>query len=382
MRRVFVVLALVCAATAMSGSSIRMRRFIFNFHLILAACAGAFVMILAGTGSIIEFEPELDRAFHPHLSYVRPQAENLSLAEIGNAVSQSFGGEPVVAYFLSVKPDLSWQVALPSGIAYVNQYTGQVLGERRRGETLLGFVRDLHMRLGGGEFGGGVLKWSTVALLFSLASGLYLWWPNKQIRIRLARGNRRTCSDLHNTIGIISLLPLTLLAATGVILGFEGPLASLVYRVTASRPATAGRSPADVHQAGALAITPDQAVAIARRLVPNAVPYRVQMPNYGGVYQVALSDANGGIADDRNVVALDPFGNVVSVMKSSALSRGDRVFMVNEAIHTGSIWGMPTRIAAFLATIAALMQLSSGLAMWMYRKRIVATSAVPLEATQ
>lgn len=338
------------------------------------------MVILAGTGSIIEFEPELDRAFHARLSYVRAEKDTLSLVEIGNAVSRRFGGEPVVAYFLSSKPDLSWQVALPSGIAYVNQYTGEVLGERSRGETFLGFVRDLHMRLGGGEFGSGVVKWSALAMLVSLASGFYLWWPSKQIRVRLRRGRLRWL-DLHNAVGIISLLPLALLAITGVVLGFEGQLAPVVYRVTASRPATVSRLPVGFQHAVELTITPDQAVAIASRLVPNAVPYRVQMPKYGGVYQVALSEANGGVAGDRNVIGLDPYGNVVSVMKSSALSRGDRVFMMNEAIHTGSILGVPTRIGAFLATIAALMQVSSGLAMWMYRRRIVASSASPLEAT-
>ncbi|HKF04668.1 MAG TPA: PepSY-associated TM helix domain-containing protein [Candidatus Sulfotelmatobacter sp.] len=382
MRSVFALPALVCATTVMFESPIRVRRFIFNVHLILAACAGAFVVTLAGTGSIIEFEPELDRAFHARLAYVRAGQDPLSLVEIGNAVSRRFGGEPVVAYFLAAKPDLSWQVALPSGIAYVNQYTGEVLGERRRGETFLGLVRELHLRLGGGELGGGILKWSTVAMLFSLVSGLYLWWPNKQIRIRLMRSKRLRWSDLHHTVGIVSLLPLGLLATSGVILGFEGQLAPVVYRLTDSRPAVVSRFSASVHQTEAATITPDQAVAIARRLVPNAVAYRVQMPKYGGVYQVALSDANDGVAGDRNIVALDPYGNVVSVVKSSTVSRGDRVFMVNEAIHTGNILGVPTRIGALLGTIAALVQVSSGLAMWMYRRKIVGTSAVPLEATQ
>ena len=339
------------------------------------------MVILAASGSILEFEPELDRAFHAQLSYVCAEKDPLSLVEIGNAGSGRFGGEPVVAYFLSPEPDLSWQVALPSGIAYVNQYTGKVLGERKRGETFLGFVRELHMRLGGGELGGSVLKWSTVAMLFSLASGLYLWWPKKQIRVRLVSRRRGRWADLHNTVGIVSLLPLTLLAATGVMLGFERQLAPIMYRVTASRPATVNRSPVGGSQAGAVTITPDQAVAIACRLVPDAVPYRVQMPKYGGAYQVALSDASGGVAEDRNVVVMDQYGNVRSVMTSAKLSRGDRVFMVNEAIHTGSVWGMPTRVAAFLATIAAQMQVSSGLAMWIYRRKLVATAAVSLEAT-
>jgi len=366
----------------MFESPIPVRRFIFNLHLILAACAGAFLVILAGTGSIIEFEPELDRALHARLAYIKPQGKALSLAEISNAVTGGFSGEPIVGYFLSQQPDLSWQVALPSGIAYVNQYTGEVLGERNRGETFLGFVRELHVRLGGGELGRGILKWSTAAMLLSLLSGLYLWWPNKQIHVRLRTRNRRLWSDLHNSVGIVALLPLILLAATGMILGFEEQLAPIVFRVTASRPVTVNRSGVAVQKAGAVPITPDQAVATACRLIPNTVPYRVQMPKFGGVYHVALSDENDGIAGNRNIVALDPYGNVISVMKSSSFSRGDRVFMVNHAIHTGSILGMPSRIGAFLTTMAALIQASSGLTMWMYRRKIVATKAVSLEVAQ
>ena len=348
-----------------------MRRLVLNVHLFIALIAGAFMVILGVTGSIMEFEPELDRSLHPQLSYITPGGRVLSLSEIGDAASRSFGGEPVVAYLLSPSPKVSSQVVLSSGVACVNQYTGEVLGERIRGQSFLGFVRELHLRLAIGVFGGQLVKWSAIVMLVSLASGLYLWWPMKQVRIRGRWGNRRWWFDLHNAIGIISLLPLALLATTGTLLGFEDQLAPAIYKLTSSHPTHATRYALREAPPGATSITPDAALAIARTYMPGATPYRVQMPSYGGVYQIAMSFSHDEVTGDRNLVVLDPYGNLVSVSRAHDLSRGERILAINEAIHTGSIFGMPSRITVWLASTMVLVQALSGLFMWLHRKKII-----------
>lgn len=338
------------------------------------------MVILGATGSILEFEPEQDRFLHPQLSYVTPEGRVLSLSEIGDVVSRRFNGEPVVAFLPSLSPDLSSQVVLPSGIAYVNKYTGEVLGVRARGQTFLGYVRALHVRLASGDFGRGILKWSGVAMLLSLASGLYLWWPVKQLRIRANWSSRQFWFDLHNAVGIFLLLPLAVLAATGTVLGFEDHLAPLIYKLTRSSPIHTTRSPVREPAPGATPITPDEAVAIARITIPGAVPYRVQMPKYGGLYVVALRYPRDRITGGANLVGLDPyFGNVVSLSRSSDLSSGDRILATIEAIHTGNVLGMPSRIVAWLASTMVLVQTSSGLLMWLYRSRIIPTPAQSTE---
>lgn len=349
-----------------------MRKLIFNLHLFIAVTAGAFMVILGVTGSIMAFEPELDRSFHYRLSHVTPRERVLSLTEIGNAVSRQCNGEPVVAYLPSLWPDLSWQVVLPRGVAYVNQYSGEVLGLRARGQTFLGYARALHLRLGGGDLGRNILKWSGVEMLLSLVSGFYLWWPVKRLRIQGSWRTRRFWFDLHNAVGIFTVFPLIMLAATGTIMGFEDRMAPLISKLTRSHPLEVDRAPTKAAKPGATPITPDQAVAAALRQMPGAVPYRVQMPAYGGTYQVALLDSRDRISGDRNVVALDPFGNVVSVTRSRDFSRGERILAVNEAIHTGNIFGIPSRIAVCLASAMVLVQAASGLLMWLYRNRFLA----------
>ena len=296
------------------------------------------MVILGVTGSIMEFEPELDRSLHPELSYVVPGRQALSLSEIGDAVSRRFGGEPVVAYSPSLSPNLSSQVLLPSGIAYVNQYTGKVLGERARGQTFLGYVRSLHVRLASGDVGRNILKCSAIAMLFSLASGLYLWWPIKRVRIRGKWGSRRLWFDLHNAIGVFSLLPLVLLAATGTVLGFEDQLAPVIYRLTGSRPIHAtGSALREPAEEAATTITPDQAVAIARAHMPGALPYRVQMAKYGGalkrhgrVHLAAYpsSSTRPEPAIQKFRMAGDPLAKLIQFLREAATSRDQATVVV------------------------------------------------------
>ena len=347
-----------------------MRKLVFNVHLSIALIAGAFMVILGVTGSIMEFEPELDQLFRPQLFFVTPGQRVLPLAELGDDVSRKFDGEPVVAYLPSLLPNHPAQVVLPRGIVSVNQYTGEVLGVRVRGQTFLGYVRAIHVRLGSGDFGRSVLSWTAVALLLSLASGVYLWWPVKRVRIGGQWGSRGFWFDVHNAIGIFILLPLTVLAATGTVLGFEDQLAPLLYRMTRSSPAQSLRAPSCKPGQGATPISPDEAVAKARIQMPGGVPYRVQMPRYGGTYQVALLYPQDRITGDRNVVGLDTYGNVVSLVRSSDLSRGDRILAMNEAIHTGAFLGMPSRLAVWMASTMISLQPLSGLLMWLYRSKL------------
>jgi uncharacterized iron-regulated membrane protein len=348
------------------------RRLVLKIHLVIGLIAGAFLVLLGATGSIIAFEPEFDRLLHPELSYVTPTGKVVSLAEIGDAISRAYGGEPIVAFLPSASPHVPTEVILPRGIVAANQYTGEILGVRTRGQTFLGFVRALHVRLASGDAGRNIIRWSAVAMPFSLASGFYLWWPLKRVRIRVSAWSGRFWFDLHNAIGILSLLPLLVLAGTGIVIGFEDQIALLLDKPAGAGavhviPAFARSEP----EAGAVQITPDQAVAIASAQLPGAVPYRVQMPRYGGVYTVALTFSDNRIAGDRNSISINPWnGEIISMSLSAELSTRERFMAVNEAIHTGTILGAPSRVIAALVSILLPVQAVSGLIIWLRRRRI------------
>ena len=334
---------------------------------------GAFMVVLGVTGSILAFEPELDRLFHPDVSYVKPAQRSLSLVEIGDAISRKYGGEPIVAFLPSPSPRFPTQVLMSRGVVSVNQYTGEVLGVRARGWNFFGFVRALHLRLATGDVGRNILRWSAVGMLFSLMSGLYLWWPVKRVRIRGPWLSGRFWFDLHNSIGVFSLLPLLALALTGIVIGFEDQVASLLDKIT---------GPSAVHtsqvfsrseaEPGSKEITADQAVDIACSRLPGTVAYRVQMPRYGGMYVVALTYPDNRIAGERNSFAVDRWsGKIISANLSTDLTARERFMAVDEAVHTGSLCGMPGKIIVAITGILLPVQAVSGLVMWLRRRKIV-----------
>lgn len=347
------------------------RRFILSLHLCVGLIAGLFFLVLGLTGSIMAFEPELDRMLHAHLSYVKPSGSVLSLQEIGEAASKRFKGEQIVAYLPSESPDLSSEVILPSGIVCVNQYTGEVLGMRKRRQTIFGLAHDLHVRVASGDVGRGIMKWSGLALLVSLVSGAYLWWPMKRIGIPGDSRRGRFWFDLHNSVGIVLLVPLVVLGVTGTILGFQDQAAAMLDRIPGTHRGHERTSAARPQSAaGALSITPDQAVTIARERIPGAIPNRVQMPRYGGAYRVSLDDPKDKVAGNRNLVLIDQYsGGVISSTRSGALSATDRILATNEAIHTGEALGLTGRIVAWLTSITLPVQVISGLWMWLRRER-------------
>ena len=330
------------------------------------------MVLLGGTGSIIAFQPELDRLLHRDVSYVKPGGKVRSLVDIGDAVSRNYRDEPIVAFLPSVSPNFPTQVILSRGIVSVNQYTGEILGIRARGQTFLGFVRAVHVRLAAGDVGRNILRWSAVPMLFSLVSGLYLWWPVKRMRIRGLWWSTGFWFDVHSAVGIFSLLPLLVLAATGVVIGFEDQVARVIDKLTAARPAHVNVVTKPEPQTESPPITPDQAVAIASAQLPGAVPYRVQMPRYGGVYVVALAVAQDRLAGERNSVSVDPWsGKIISASFSTSLTTRERLMVTNEAMHTGEIFGMPSRIIVALAGILLPVQALSGIVFWLLRRKNV-----------
>lgn len=87
---------------------------------------------------------------------------------------------------------------------------------------------------------------------------------------------------------------------------------------------------------------------------------------------MALEFRQNRVSGGRNFISLDPSrGRIISAELSSAMSSGERFMAVNGAIHKGSIWGMPSKIVASIASLLLPLQALSGLLIWLRRKGIL-----------
>jgi uncharacterized iron-regulated membrane protein len=209
--------------------SIALRRLVFRVHLWTAVLSGLFFVVLAVSGSLLGFQEKIDRALHFRLYEVVPAPQYLPLSEILSSVRKAFPSDDVVAVTMPMSPRDSWSIALPSGIAYIDPYTGRVLGLRQRGTALVGVISQIHVSLACGRIGRTAVRWIDFAALVLMLSGIQLWWPVRRIGIRRrsfsgreASATRRFWVDVHNSAGALSFVILIILVATGAVLSCEG----------------------------------------------------------------------------------------------------------------------------------------------------------------
>lgn len=364
-----------------------MRKILFNLHLYLSLIVGVFVIILGVTGSIMAFETELDHLFHSRLTYVTPQTKALSLTEIGAAALKAIPGARIRGYALSTAPNISYQVGTSEGTVFVNQYTGEILGVQKGPDSVndaLNFIHQFHLRLAirnQSDVGKEIIKWVGVVILLLLCSGLYLWWPAKRVSIRKGGTSWRFWFDLHNTVGVFSLVFLLTLAITGAVIGFEEKTTPWFYKMTGTQPFVVYNRAArfDVTPpADPKPITPDQAIEIARVALPGAAPFSLNVPGPKDPYFIRArypEDLTGG---GRSQVVVDQYsGKVLAAEGSRTAPAGSRIITANRALHTGDIFGVPSKVIMSLASLMLVAQLMTGVIMWSKRgkkKRAVAVT--------
>jgi uncharacterized iron-regulated membrane protein len=350
-----------------------MRRLVFNLHLYVSLIVAVFALVLALTGSIMAFEPELDHLFHWRLSYATALPRSLSLAEIGAAAAKVFPGEPVRAYEFSTSPDLSYQVRFRGGIVFVNPYTGVILGTQTDPDGASIFLRTVHrihvslLPSSSSEVGGNILSWASVGVGFLVFSGLYLWWPLKRVRVSRRTGGRRFWRDLHHATGIVSMPLILALVLTGMVIGFNETAASLLFQITGFHPPAASSVPPTV--LANRPISPDEAIDIARAALPGAAPFDLNVPAPRGNYQIRMRYPEDRTPGGRSHVVVDQYSGKVLVAQSSRTApAATRVLNANRAIHTGDVFGLPSKVVMALACLTLVVQVLSGGMMWWKRR--------------
>ena len=339
-----------------------MRKIILNLHLYGALIAGIFLIILGVTGAIIAFEDDLDRLFNARLYKVELQPTALSITAIVAALEKAYPAKHISLLRLPAHPSDAYITQLGSKQIFINGYTGAIIGERTT-PTLLNQIHQLHMRLLAGNTGAEITKWTAVLSVFLILSGLYLWFPLKMARIKLAAPRRKFSYQIHNVAGIYFALFLFVLSLTGIVLGFDEIITPWFYKVTHTSPPP--RNFPSIVQPGGNPITADDALNLARATLPGATPSYIVIPQKPAVsFMVSLrfpEDLTGG----RSWVNIDQFsGKVLFVENSRTPTAGAGIINLNRAIHTGDIYGYPTKILMSLSSLMLAIQVITGYCMW------------------
>ncbi len=367
------------------------RQLWLTVHLYLALILGFFFAVLGLTGSLSVVSEGLDDLLNPRLSVEPASGKKRSLDDLMAAVRRQhpdYRGpwtlelprspdEPLTAWF--EKPLETRGQAYAPLMVSVNPYTGVVLASRFWGETARTWLLDLHSQLQLGRFGAQLVGLLGLALMVSVLSGLYLWWPGvaglrSVLSLRHTAGLKRFMFDLHRLLGLLGFLALLVLAGTGFSLAYPALGEAIVGASGMSHgddgPAIRSTGMASAHHPVSL----EEAVLLARGPFPRAEVRLVTTPDGPeGTFRVTFRQAVE--LNDRHpmtAVWIDQYsGHIREVRNAARFGWGATALTAIWPLHTGEMLGGWGRLAWFLAGLMLPALYVTGMARWLIGRGVV-----------
>jgi len=361
-----------------------MRNLLFWTHLVAGVAAGAIVLMMSATGVLLTYEKQVvawsERGYRS--APPRTEAARLALDEVAAHVHAWRPDAAVTGVTVRSDREAPLMVALaPSGMVFVNPYTGQVLGEGN--QRVRGFFRavtDWHRWLAmSGEAratGRAITGAANLAFLVLVVTGAYLWipraWSRASVRAVLwfrggLRGRARDF-NWHNTFGAWSVVPLFLIVVSGAVISYPWAT-SLVYRVTGNEPPAPQPRPVTPAARGqrppqADFSSLDPLIAVAAGQMPGWQSIAVRVPvSSAETVTLMLDRGNGTRPDKRATLVLDRTGRIVRWQPYASQNGGQKARAWLRFLHTGEAGGVIGQAIAGLASAGAVVLVYTGLAL-------------------
>jgi len=239
------------------------------------------------------------------------------------------------------------------------------------------FVQDLHIYLHLPQsWGMFVVGLTGVALLSSLVSGV-LAHPRvfrDAFHLRWGGSKRLQEADLHNRLGVWGLPFHVLLSLTGSLLGLAtiivGVLAMVVFKGDTEKAYALFATPEPAHDASTVApvdLTP--MLATVARVAPEArITYAIVEDPRKGEQHISFGIQNPRVLA-REIYSFDRHGVLLGGTGYGARNLGEGLYSAIGSAHFGWFGGWASKIAYGVLGVALTVVTSSGVAIWLARRR-------------
>ena len=212
-----------------------------------------------------------------------------------------------------------------------------------------------------------ILTIAACCLLGLGVTGIVLWWPRKIFKLR-GGPSHNVVFDLHQMLGLWSSACVLLFALTGIAIGFEDQVNRWAFAVSHMQPAPWPRP--NPPAAGVPSLSPDELLAKAESIAPGARPIVLVLgdsPNGPVLVIMEFPEDHVG----RTRVILNRYtGDMLQFDNTRAMPVALKYArMWNQEIHTGDIFGWPTRILASIFSLAVTTLAVTGPWIWWNRNR-------------
>lgn len=204
--------------------NINLNQWLWKWHFIAGLISLPFVLVLAITGTIYLFQPDVDSKKVEELQTLQTKNTSSNITyQAQYDIAKKALNKPPNTLILNTSDNQANEFVIGrfsnKKSVYVNPYSGEVQGQFSPKDSWMYTIRKLHGELLGGKVGTKLVELIASWLVVLVLTGIYIWFPFKkgQIKgfftIRMKQGKRIFFRDLHAVTGFwISIILLITLA--------------------------------------------------------------------------------------------------------------------------------------------------------------------------
>ncbi|GGA14454.1 membrane protein [Paenibacillus marchantiophytorum] len=372
---------------------------IWRWHFYAGMIFAPFLVILAVTGGIYLFKPQIENVLYKDYYYVQQGQQQLSVQDQIQKMKEAYPEASLKKVKPSYEPNRSSELEIShkgqSLLVYINPYDGKVLGDINSNTKLMQLIREFHGKLMIGKTGDRIIELSACWAMILLITGIYLWWPRGKKSIygiilpRMDKGKRMFWRDMHAVTAFWLSLFIAALILTG--LPWSGVLGTYINKtatypqgffsfdpqkpesivptkdVVKGVPWAAEQLPipnSTASSGGSISIEQVMAIGKSNELAPG---YQIALPaNEKGVYTIYSTTAD---PKKQTTLHIDQYsGKVLADQRFKDFSLMAKVITIGIALHQGEYFGVVNQILCLLVCLGIILVAVSGVIMWWLRK--------------
>jgi len=350
-----------------------------RIHLLLALLSGFLLINISISGGLLIYAKEIQTIINPQywlLTDKQIEEPLLTLSEITVKIEQQTEQK---IQFIQPEENLqrSWQVRLVNkSYLSINPHTGNILLAYEFVDTFYGFTMSWHRWLlyTNDDNEKPMQLWVSIASLIfiiELLIGFWLWVKPKhrlkRLKVRWKAKNKIRLTQLHGTIGVIFIIPLVLIAFSGIAFFWQDTTKQIVEWFSVSK--------IEQHNYKAV-ISPSKEPYQLNKAFNNAQLALVE----GGIYRIYLPNkATEPLAlrikmpEESHANSwswANPYtGQVLHTYDASLSSWASQIWNFKYKFHIGDFIGWPVKVLWLVISMMPSFFILSGIYLW--RKRSV-----------
>ena len=375
---------------------------VWRWHFYAGIIFAPFLLILAITGSVYLFKPQIEQVLYKDYYEVTKQAERVQPSQQIEVVKSEYSGAKVTSYLPGVSETRSSEVNITyqneSLTVFVNPYTGNIQGELNSEDRIMDKIEEFHGELMAGTLGDRIVELAACWAIVLIVTGLYLWFPQKKntslsgiLFPRLNKGKKILRRDLHAVPAFWITGGLSFLILTGLPWsGFWGTnFQSIVTNTGEGYPPSVwvGSAPTSTVQTKDIAEVPWAAETLdvpkseIQGYTPLSIDDVVDIANREGMhpsYSVIFPSTQDGVytfsafppkAKDEATIHIDQYtGAVLADYRYDNYGPLGKLIAIGITLHKGTEFGLFNQLISLLICLGTIMVALTGVYMWWKRK--------------